>query len=128
MKLYGPTSRSHRIAVTAKYCSIRLEYVPVTMGETNKTEEYLKMNPFGKVPMLVCDDENGTAVFESNAICRYLCSVSGEMLYPKESGGRDCERKSTALWIVLTSWTRADRGGCTQSSGSGKPEVSRTTK
>ena len=93
MKLYGPTSRSHRIAVTAKYCSIRLDYVPVTMGETNKTEEYLKMNPFGKVPMLVCDDANETAVFESNAICRYLCSVSGEMVYPKESGGAELRAK-----------------------------------
>ena len=87
MKLYGPTSRSHRIQVTAKYCNIPLETVPVTMGETNKTEAYLKMNPFGKVPMLVCDDENETAVFESNAICRYLCSKSGQMLYPKEDCG-----------------------------------------
>ena len=81
MKLYGPTSRSHRIAVTAKYCSIRLDYVPVTMGETNKTEEYLKMNPFGKVPMLVCDDANETAtemlLREVQQPHRAFCSSKG---------------------------------------------------
>lgn len=108
MKLYGPTSRSHRIAVTAKYCSIRLDYVPVTMGETNKTEEYLKMNPFGKVPMLVCDDANETAVFESNAICRYLCSVSGEMVYPKESGGAELRAKIDGF---MDSFNQLDASG-----------------
>ena len=109
MKLYGPTSRSHRIQVTAKYCNIALENVPVTMGETNKTEAYLRMNPCGKVPMLVCDDEQKTAVFESNVICRYLCSVSGQMLYPKqEQGGSELKAKIDGF---MDSFNQLDASG-----------------
>ncbi|GAB2303256.1 hypothetical protein Dimus_037251 [Dionaea muscipula] len=39
------------------------------MGVSNKTPEFVKMNPIGKVPVLLTPD--GT-VFESNAIARYV--------------------------------------------------------
>jgi len=74
------------------------------MGKTNKEEQYLRMNPLGKVPMLIADFKSSTseddnksnnnnnnnkcAIFESNAICRFLCQTEngiGDLLYPRDS-------------------------------------------
>ena len=35
----------------------------------NKSEEFLSVSPYGKVPVLV---ENGTALYESNVVNEYL--------------------------------------------------------
>jgi len=52
-----------------------------------QTEEYLKLNPSGKVPTLVDGD---VSVWESNTILRYLSSklAGGAALYPAEPAGR----------------------------------------
>lgn len=53
-------------------------------GKTRE-ESYLKMNPCHVAPMLEFDD--GTAIWESNAIMRYLCNssaASGHKYYPSE--------------------------------------------
>lgn len=38
---------------------------------THKTPEFLRLNPFGQVPVL---DDGGTVVFDSNAILVYLAA------------------------------------------------------
>jgi len=55
-------------------------------GET-KTEEYKKLNPFGKVPVLV---DKGLVLRESMVFCRYLVNSRniGEQLYPKDAAKR----------------------------------------
>jgi len=52
-----------------------------------QTEEYLRLNPNGKVPTLVDGD---VVVWESNTILRYLCSklAGGAALYPTEPAAR----------------------------------------
>ncbi|KQK17900.1 hypothetical protein BRADI_1g37490v3 [Brachypodium distachyon] len=45
------------------------------MGVSNKTPEFIKMNPLGKVPVLETPDG---AVFESNAIARYVARSKGD--------------------------------------------------
>ncbi|KAF7802431.1 elongation factor 1-gamma-like [Senna tora] len=45
------------------------------MGVSNKTPEFLKMNPIGKVPVLETPDG---PVFESNAIARYVTRLKGD--------------------------------------------------
>jgi glutathione S-transferase len=53
-------------------------------GET-RTPEYLAMNPMHSVPTL--KDADGTCVFESNAILRYVCNRYAEQaaaFYPSE--------------------------------------------
>jgi glutathione S-transferase len=49
--------------------------VDAVKGE-NKTDDFLRMNPMGRLPVLQLDD--GTAIAESLAICRYL-----EALHPQ---------------------------------------------
>ena len=52
-------------------------------------EEYLRLNPTGKVPTLI-DGDN--VIWESNTILRYLCSKTGSELLPADSAARSsCE-------------------------------------
>jgi len=56
--------------IAADYSGIKVELVKdFQMGVSNKTPEFLKMNPTGKVPVLETPDG---PVFESNAIARYV--------------------------------------------------------
>jgi glutathione S-transferase len=52
-----------------------------------QTEEYLRLNPNGKVPTLV---DGEAVVWESNTILRYLCNklAAGAALYPSEPAAR----------------------------------------
>lgn len=49
-----------------------------------QSAEYLKLNPFGKVPAI---DHNGFIIFESGAILAYLAEQSG-LLMPAHAAGR----------------------------------------
>ena len=71
MKLYGPTYSPFvarvRIALRAK----SLSYQPTPIPEGGlKSPEFLAINPFGRVPVLVLDD--GRAISESETILYYL--------------------------------------------------------
>jgi len=72
--------------------------VDIQKGETRKPE-YLRLNPNGKVPLIVHD---GVAIWESAAITMYLGEVFGveKGLYPP-AGAR---RGEAMKWIV---WTNA---------------------
>ena len=71
MKLYyNPQSR----AVIAKWmldeCGAKYEIVPIDLAKReHKTPEFLKINPAGKLPVLVDGDSR---IFEGAAICLYL--------------------------------------------------------
>lgn len=62
--------------IAAEYCGVKVELVKeFQMGVSNKTPEFLKMNPIGKVPVLETPDG---CVFESNAIARYVTKLKPE--------------------------------------------------
>ncbi|KAK4757494.1 hypothetical protein SAY87_018795 [Trapa incisa] len=61
---------SYKTLIAAEYSGIKVELAPhFEMGVSNKTPEFIKMNPIGKVPVLETPDG---PVFESNAIARYV--------------------------------------------------------
>lgn len=79
MKLYdgGRAPNPRRVTVFLAEKGIDIERVPVDMGNLgHKSEEVTGLNPLQRLPVLVLDD--GTALSESVAICRYL-----EELYPE---------------------------------------------
>jgi len=73
------------VVIFCRAAGISHEYVPIriTAGD-NKTEEYKKLNPLGKVPVL---QDGDFALTESVAIMRYLAREKEvpDHWYPKES-------------------------------------------
>ncbi|PIN11431.1 Translation elongation factor EF-1 gamma [Handroanthus impetiginosus] len=70
--------------IAAEYSGVKVELAKnFEMGVSNKTPEFIKMNPLGKIPVLETPDG---AIFESNAIARYVarlnpdCSLYGSSL------------------------------------------------
>ncbi|KAG5569385.1 hypothetical protein H5410_059151 [Solanum commersonii] len=60
--------------IAAEYTGVKVEHAKdFQMGVSNKTSEFLEMNPIGKVPVLQTPDG---PVFESNAIARYDQSMA----------------------------------------------------
>lgn len=78
MKLYtaarAPNPRRVAMFVAEKGVQLELQSVDLGKGE-HRSESYLGLNPFGRVPALELDD--GRVLCESRAICTYL-----EGLYP----------------------------------------------
>ena len=72
LKIYdAPRSgHSHRVRLAASLMGLDYESVPVESLEGGRTgEEYLQLNPFGQIPVLIDGD---TLVRDSNAILIYL--------------------------------------------------------
>ncbi|KAL5713594.1 hypothetical protein ACHQM5_015656 [Ranunculus cassubicifolius] len=67
----GSTNKNgFKTLIAAEYSGVQVELVnDFEMGVSNKTPEFLKMNPIGKVPVLETPDG---PIFESNAITRYV--------------------------------------------------------
>ncbi len=79
MKLYdyagAPNPR--RVKIFAAEKGIALEIINCDMRKAeHKTDEFLKKNPSGKIPVLELDD--GRCISESVAICRYLEAIQPE--------------------------------------------------
>lgn len=55
-------------------------YVDLMTG-ANRTPEFQRMNPIGKVPVL---EHDGEFLFESGAICRYVASNEKSPLFPAD--------------------------------------------
>ena len=96
LKLYdlpaSPNARRVRIFLAEK--GLEIPMVPVNMmtGE-NRTEDYLKKNSLGRMPLLELDD--GTCISESMAICRYF-----EETHPNPSlmGNGSLESATIEMW------------------------------
>ncbi|QEY65782.1 glutathione S-transferase [Metapseudomonas lalkuanensis] len=74
MKLYHhPLSgHSHRALLALSLLGVRYELVYIDLKtKQQKSPEFLKMNPFGQIPVL---DDEGTIITDSNAILVYLAA------------------------------------------------------
>ena len=80
------------------------------------TPEFLAMNPFGKVPVVRDGD---TAVWESNAVLRYLAGRQPTLLWPQETGARSrvdgwMDWASISFTPVMTRLRKARAAGKTE--------------
>ena len=89
IKFYNFTKsgHAHRAQLMLSLLGLKPETIDVKLGEgEHKQPEFLKMNPFGQVPVI---DDNGTIVADSNAILVYLArkyDAKGTWL-PKDPAG-----------------------------------------
>lgn len=66
------SGHSHRVQLALSLMGLPHQVVPVDLKNgAHKTPEFLKLNPFGQVPVL---DDDGTILFDSNAILVYLAT------------------------------------------------------
>jgi len=69
--------------------------VQVTTTPVNSAAEAVQANPSGKIPTLILED--GSPVYDSRVICRYLNDRAGADLYPNDT-----------IWKMLTLEATAD--------------------
>lgn len=97
MQLYdgGRAPNPRRVRVFLAEKGIDIPKTPVDIGKLEQaTEAFAAINPMQRVPVLVLDD--GTAISESIAICRYL-----EALHPEPNlFGRDAKEIALVeMWL-----------------------------
>lgn len=71
------------------------QLVQVTTTPVNSDENAIAANPSGKIPALLIED--GSAIYDSRVICRYLNARAGGDLYPEAD-----------IWKLLTLEATAD--------------------
>ncbi|CAE6380626.1 unnamed protein product [Rhizoctonia solani] len=80
VKLYGMdySPRAQRVWITAHEIGVNVTLVPTDLnkGEHRDPDYISTKHPFGTIPAL--EDEDGTIVYESRAICRYLVTKYGK--------------------------------------------------
>ncbi|KAI7725673.1 hypothetical protein M8C21_000274 [Ambrosia artemisiifolia] len=86
----------YKSLIAAEYVGVEVKLAEnFEMGVSNKTPEFLKMNPIGKIPVLETPDG---PVFESNAIARYV--AHGSSLF----GSSPIEYGQIEQWIDFSSF------------------------
>ncbi|KAG6435251.1 hypothetical protein SASPL_100121 [Salvia splendens] len=65
---------ANKTLIVSEFNGVKVELAKdFQMGVTNKTPEFIKMNPIGKIPVLETPDG---PIFESNAIARYVARLN----------------------------------------------------
>ncbi len=84
LKIYGyNTQNNKKVLYVAQELNIPYKFITVDLLQReNRTDDFLKMNPTGKVPVI---EHNENFLFESNAICRYLADISDTPLLPRDN-------------------------------------------
>lgn len=98
MILYGapnPAPNPRRVRIFLAEKGVELPETPLNlMAREHKSPEHRARNSLGQVPTLVLDD--GTAISETVAICRYLDELHPE---PPMFGETPLQRALTDMWI-----------------------------
>lgn len=108
MKLYSfpPSPNVRKVNAVIAHLGIadvEPHFVNLAKGE-HRQPEYLSVNPMGKLPAL--RDDDGLVLWESNAICQYLCERQGDSaFYPRDAR----TRADIARWLFWdsSSWAQA---------------------
>ena len=90
----GMHPRRVRILLAEKGVSIERREVDAA-GGANATQGFIRLNPLGKLPVLELDD--GTAIAESFAICRYLEALHPD---PPLMGRTPREAADIEMWTL----------------------------
>ena len=80
LKIYGAdlSAPANKVRMTANALGIEYEYIRVSIRDgENRTEEYLKMHPAGKVPVI--DDDGFVLFFYVLLYCFSCPSLDGFM-------------------------------------------------
>jgi len=93
---YPGNPRANCTLIAAELSGIKIETPEIELGKTNKTEEFLALNPLGRVPTLKLP--SGAGVFESEAIARYVARLRPEVGL---MGATFSEATEVDSWVAL---------------------------
>ncbi|MDO9624533.1 MAG: glutathione S-transferase N-terminal domain-containing protein [Pseudomonas sp.] len=82
------TPNGHKVSIALE--ELQLPYSLHALSferKEQKTPEFLKINPNGRIPAIVDRDNDDFAVFESGAILIYLAELTGQLM-PQDPKGR----------------------------------------
>ena len=97
VKIYGiPGSRADRSLWAIEETGIEYEHIKTNFGEESKANEYLEINPNGRIPALVDGD---LKLFESMAINLYLAKHYASDLYPTDPGD-EAKANQWSVWAI----------------------------
>ena len=83
LNIYGHflSMPTNKVRLCVSYLGLPHDYhhIDLQKGE-QQSPEYLKINPAGRVPAI---DDDGFLLSQSDAICKYMCALSGpSSFYP----------------------------------------------
>ena len=82
------TPNGQKISILLEELAVPYEVHPIDLGKNEqKSPEFLRINPNGRIPAIVDRDNGDFAVFESGAIMIYLAEKHGRLL-PSDVRGR----------------------------------------
>ena len=98
------TTNGRRPLIILEEAQIPYKLIPTDIHTgANKTPDYLKISPFGKIPSMVDTEGPGGArvsLFESTAILLYLAEKSGKFM-----GSKPAEKPDVIKWLQFASAT-----------------------
>ena len=108
MKFYSfpPSPNVRKVSAVISHLGIRdiePRLVNMAKGE-HKLRPFLAINPMGQLPALA--DDSGLVLWESNAICQFLCEREGDnAFYPRDPK----TRADIARWLFweASTWSKA---------------------
>ncbi len=91
------TPNGHKVSIALEELGLKYTLHDLDLGKKQqKTTEYLKLNPNGKIPTIVDRDNNDFVVFESGAILIYLAEKTGQLL-----SSEPYDRSLTLQWLMF---------------------------
>jgi len=93
----APTPNGHKASVVLEELELAYEVHAVDLpANEQKQEAFLKLNPNGRIPVIVDREADDFAVFETGAIMVYLAEKTGRLL-PTDVKGRS----RTMQWLMF---------------------------
>ncbi|XP_030955613.1 glutathione S-transferase-like [Quercus lobata] len=99
VKVYGPpmSTAVSRVLACLYEKNVEFELISINMSKgEHKKPEFLKLQPFGQVPAF---EDEGISIFESRAICRYVCDKYADKGNKGLYGTNPLAKASIDQWI-----------------------------
>lgn len=91
------TPNGHKVSIVLEELGLPYRVQALSFDKREqKTPEFLRINPNGRIPAIVDRDNDDFAVFESGAILIYLAEQTGQLL-PSDAKGRS----RVIQWLML---------------------------
>ncbi len=98
IRLYtSPTPNGWKASITLEELEIPYQVTPIRLDKLEQKQDwFLKLNPNGRIPVIVDEDAGDFTVFESGAIMVYLAEMAGKLLPADRK-----ERSLVMQWLMF---------------------------